>query len=365
MMTELRATNLALFWRIIRRLLSANRGRLFVMLLALGAGTSGAAALLKLQVDAKRRLTSEFRSFGANVLITPHDHPDVNDLSAVMDDSLFDRVPTENAGQKVTKAEFLYGVAQLSARDRIRQSTSSRHVINAIVSGYAVASGSEYLPHGLGQVAPSVVVGGKNLDQLNVRTCDVGRELASRLNLSPDLSEGVVLKNSERQDWCAVAEVRGFGGPEDSQLFLELPAAQALLDRKGKITLIQLSVPGTPRNIEHYISDLRIALPEVEVHGIRQFTEGEAKIYNRISGLLRSEEHTSELQSRPHLVCRLLLEKKNRRRWPSPRYHIRPAYAFHGLRLLSASECTRGWIERAERFSRSTLSLVHSSRSRC
>src|SRR5205809_5246391 len=28
----------------------------------------------------------------------------------------------------------------------------------------------------------------------------------------------------------------------------------------------------------------------------------------------RSEEHTSELQSRLHLVCRLLLEKKKRRR---------------------------------------------------
>src|SRR5690625_243353 len=27
--------------------------------------------------------------------------------------------------------------------------------------------------------------------------------------------------------------------------------------------------------------------------------------------VLRSEEHTSELQSRGHLVCRLLLEKKN------------------------------------------------------
>src|SRR3989442_8724587 len=27
----------------------------------------------------------------------------------------------------------------------------------------------------------------------------------------------------------------------------------------------------------------------------------------------RSEEHTSELQSRPHLVCRLLLEKKKNR----------------------------------------------------
>src|SRR3989442_6985677 len=29
-----------------------------------------------------------------------------------------------------------------------------------------------------------------------------------------------------------------------------------------------------------------------------------------VRGWFRSEEHTSELQSRPHLVCRLLLEKK-------------------------------------------------------
>src|SRR5690554_7151075 len=28
----------------------------------------------------------------------------------------------------------------------------------------------------------------------------------------------------------------------------------------------------------------------------------------------RSEEHTSELQSRPHLVCRLLLEKKKNKK---------------------------------------------------
>src|SRR5690554_7037795 len=30
---------------------------------------------------------------------------------------------------------------------------------------------------------------------------------------------------------------------------------------------------------------------------------------------IRSEEHTSELQSRPHLVCRLLLEKKKKNRY--------------------------------------------------
>src|SRR5690349_23603672 len=33
------------------------------------------------------------------------------------------------------------------------------------------------------------------------------------------------------------------------------------------------------------------------------------------AGVARSEEHTSELQSRRDLVCRLLLEKKNKQRW--------------------------------------------------
>src|SRR5947209_9697839 len=33
-----------------------------------------------------------------------------------------------------------------------------------------------------------------------------------------------------------------------------------------------------------------------------------------LSPTLRSEEHTSELQSRQYLVCRLLLEKKKKRR---------------------------------------------------
>src|SRR3989442_11647574 len=32
-----------------------------------------------------------------------------------------------------------------------------------------------------------------------------------------------------------------------------------------------------------------------------------------LANVRRSEEHTSELQSRPHLVCRLLLEKKKKK----------------------------------------------------
>src|SRR5690554_7376818 len=40
----------------------------------------------------------------------------------------------------------------------------------------------------------------------------------------------------------------------------------------------------------------------------------------------RSEEHTSELQSRPHLVCRLLLEKKNNKKNHHSNTYI---YSYH------------------------------------
>src|SRR5690554_7713962 len=36
------------------------------------------------------------------------------------------------------------------------------------------------------------------------------------------------------------------------------------------------------------------------------------EVSKRLADIAISEEHTSELQSRPHLVCRLLLEKKKK-----------------------------------------------------
>src|SRR6266699_2160810 len=47
--------------------------------------------------------------------------------------------------------------------------------------------------------------------------------------------------------------------------------------------------------------------------GRRSNCDGCARRLGAALDLLRSEEHTSELQSRPHLVCRLLLEKKKKR----------------------------------------------------
>ncbi|HEX8871801.1 MAG TPA: hypothetical protein VF758_03480, partial [Candidatus Acidoferrum sp.] len=81
-----------MFWRIVRRLLTANFGRLFVILLALGAGAAVTSALLNLQIDAKRRLTTEFRALGANVIVTPRDASSSN-LGGTLDEALATQLP--------------------------------------------------------------------------------------------------------------------------------------------------------------------------------------------------------------------------------------------------------------------------------
>src|SRR5258708_15536420 len=47
------------------------------------------------------------------------------------------------------------------------------------------------------------------------------------------------------------------------------------------------------------------------VVSITQLQMAQSRVSNRVELPCRSEEHTSELQSPDHLVCRLLLEKKN------------------------------------------------------
>src|SRR5690554_7187412 len=62
----------------------------------------------------------------------------------------------------------------------------------------------------------------------------------------------------------------------------------------------------TPSAVSHQVKALENFL------GVELFHRSNRKVTLTTQGeqYLRSEEHTSELQSRPHLVCRLLLEKK-------------------------------------------------------
>src|SRR5206468_11051167 len=98
----------------------------------------------------------------------------------------------------------------------------------------------------------------------------------------------------------------------------------ALYMSRPSSSLFLLSCYGDHRDLHSFptrrSSDLRIGvLPETfglpkQMTGIEYLTYF-GQLYGRsakyVKYSMRSEEHTSELQSRSDLVCRLLLEKKN------------------------------------------------------
>ena len=258
-----------MFWRIVRRLFAAQRGRLFVILLALGAGAAVTAALLNIRVDAASRLTKEFRTFGANVVVAPR--ASVNSATAAsLDDSLVTQVRDFSATrEQIWGTSYLYVIADASA-------SSSKATIKAVVAG-------EHVEFHRGPVKARVMV--LNSVPSTVRDfCNVGSKVAQQLQLKPN--DTVHLENSGTEENCRPQIIPARGDEHDSQIVVDLAVAQRLAPLPGKISLMQLSVAGTPREINEYIAGLAAAIPSADVHGLRQFTDAEAKIYNRISGLL-------------------------------------------------------------------------------
>jgi len=259
-----------MFWRIIRRMFASNRARLLVILLALGAGAAVTAALLNLQIDAKRRLTTEFRAFGPNALITPRVQDGSASQTRTMPESYIRQVPLVNEGNQVVSIGWLYLIA--NAAPHTSKPGASSKTVPVVVGGYTGGILNEM------NSKPNfrLLTGG-------LPYCTLGVKVASVLNVHE--RDTLTLRNGPVQEDCSVWHVFSYGGQHDNQISVPLETAQTLAQLPGQIGLIEVVVPGSPQSIEHFIADLQQRFAG-DVRPIRQFTEGEAKIYNRISGIL-------------------------------------------------------------------------------
>ena len=320
-MADLHSTNRAMFWRIIRRLLGANRGRLFVILLALGAGAAVTAALLNLQVDAKRRLTTEFRAFGPNVLITPRAKNTRESVSALLSEAVVPLIASAKlAGSVQGGAAILYGIAEVLPNKPGKAAEPNSAGVHVVVAGYSDDTLDVLAPYVRVEQGPPVDFRETPGHSPWASECISGKTVASQLSIHA--SDLLVLRNGETGLDCVVREVRSFGSSEDSQILTSLQSAQKLFALPGAISIAQLRISGTPAQITESIQSIQQRLNSAEsqithftdaergfnarsaritdqaveaiqqrlsgaeVRPIRQFTEGEAKIYNRISGLL-------------------------------------------------------------------------------
>lgn len=257
-----------MFWRLLWKLLRGSGGRLAVAILALVSCAMVVSALLNLEFDIERKLTQEFRTLGANLLISPRNAQITGSSPAeVMSESeVSAAIQSAKDPNVVAAAPFLYIVG--SAQDT-----------PVVIAGTHL----EELP----KLEPAWrIEGAWKTSEAQQTTCLVGRNVAQQLRLAvgSSLSLTYLKKNAQLK----VIGIIDAGGAEDNQIFVELAGAQDLAGLPGEISFAQLSVSGTTAAISHYAALLASALPAYEVKPIRQITEAEGDLLSRIRLLIVS-----------------------------------------------------------------------------
>ena len=262
-----------MFWRILWKLFRASRGRLALALLALTSGATVCTALINLQFDAERKLTREFRALGANVVVSPARVPGAaGNEPPLMDASVMERISAMAVGnaQVVAAEPYLYVVAH---------SPLASGEQSLIVAGTWLDQAQKMVPWWK-------LEGQWVTTRSDLTRCLVGRTAARQLGVAP--GSPLELHSGDRAVPLTVAGVVTAGGTEDNQVFVNLPVAQQLADTADRIGLVQLSMSGSPDQIEGFVSRLAAALAGYEVRPVRQLAEAEGQLLGRIRGLILS-----------------------------------------------------------------------------
>src|SRR2546426_8883591 len=261
-----------MFWRGLWKLFRASRGRLGVALLALGSGAAVCSALINLQLDAERKLTREFRALGANVIVSPlREARAAGNESPLMSESVYRRIGALRSARVLAVAPYLY----LVARSPVVNAAEQRVIVGGTMLDEVRRMASWWKIEGQWVEARE-----------HTPRCLVGRNAARQLGVKPGST--LELRFADRSEVFTVAGVVIAGGTEDNQVFVNLPRAQELAGLEERIGLVQLSVSGSPFELEAFTSRLATALPGFEVRPVRQLAEAEGHLLGRIRVLILS-----------------------------------------------------------------------------
>jgi putative ABC transport system permease protein len=253
--------NRSMFLRILWKLLGASRGRLAVAMIALTSGAAVCSALLNVNLDAERKLTQEFRTLGANVVVAP---PAGGTDATLTDAAVLDRIAALHLARIVATAPYLYVAANSGSQPVILAGTWFDQVAKMNswwkLEGAWVSSRDDH------------------------EHCLVGFNAARQLGLAPGAS--VQLRSGDRNISLTVAGIVTTGGAEDNQILTNLDTAQALAGLSARVSLVQLSVSGTAAEIEEVTRSLADNLAGLDVRPVRQIAAAEGTILGRIRGLI-------------------------------------------------------------------------------
>ncbi|MFZ0980122.1 MAG: ABC transporter permease [Candidatus Acidiferrales bacterium] len=267
-----------MFGRIVWKMLRGGKGRIFVALLAVTSGAAVISALLNVQFDMQRKLTEEFRTLGANIVVVP--------ASGSQPSGLDESSASTTATVPVLLNETAIGSALEANRSPDVVASAPFLFAIAHVEQTPVVLAGTWLNE-LPRLNPTWKLDGQWIDsRIDESVCLVGRTVARQFQLSPGSNLTLTYVGSTAH--LQVTGIVDSGAAEDDQVFVNLPVVQNLIGTTNVVGLWQLSVSGTSASIGAYATRLAAALPAASVRPIRAVTEAEGNLLHRTRLLIAS-----------------------------------------------------------------------------
>ena len=242
----------SMFLRMLVRAAVLRRGRAASALFAMVVAAAVATAMMNLFVDVQAKLRSEFRNYGANVVVVSREGQTLPAAAVSTIESAL--------GPRTLAVPFSYAVARTAdGRSVVVVGTDfnrARQLNHWWKVSHWPAASNEAL---VGMRADTAL----NLDRKPFQLSFQGHTI--------DLAPAGLLQT---------------GAAEDSRIYLDQSAFQAWT---GVVpTTIEIAVNGSPEEIDQDLRRLSVLLPAADVRPVRQIMEGEANVLTKTRATLYS-----------------------------------------------------------------------------
>jgi putative ABC transport system permease protein len=302
-----------MFFRIVSDSFARKPRRKALTAAALALGMAVATATLEVSLDVGDRLAHEFRSLGANLLVTPAtdtlpleiggvDYRPV-DAGAYLPEGDLGKLKTIFWRNNVMGfAPFLDVPVQVTT-----SSANSRETLIGTWYSHSVdvPDGSKFVT-GVSATDPWWHIDGHWFGD-GAQEALIGSSLARRTGLG--IGDSITVRVGEQTQTLTVTGIVSTGGREDNAILAPLQIAQTLAGRPGHYRRLLVSAltkpadafserdPSSMTPVEYdrwycspYISSIsrqmQEELPGIEVRAIRQVAEGEGRILTRVGSLM-------------------------------------------------------------------------------
>lgn len=263
-----------LFIRVVYKAFRVQPGRMAASFAALAVGATLASAFLNLYFDLPRKMTTEFRTLGANLILAP------KGTGETLPEDVYRELA--EAQPSASRLAWLYAVGKVNGQEVILAGTEIERLA-ALNPGWQILADPAD-KRSSESIEPFVARVGGGLVDPQARWLLAGEKAAAHFGWKN--GETVVVQYGTATLDLPLIGIVSTGGSEDSQLLLPLPTLQEVTGRKGQLSLIAVAAPGAAAQVETVRQLLAARWPAIDVRPLRPVLESEARVILKVRGLM-------------------------------------------------------------------------------